>query len=495
MNFALEIAHAGFVRVMPDDVQQACLGEGKIPFRKPGRFAGALDEEAARDFELFLFRIAGEAQHLHAVLERLRNGVQHVGRANEHDLREVVLDIEIVVGERVIELGIEDFHQRGRRIPAEVGGHLVHFVQHKNRVDGAGLLHHLDDLARERADIGAAMAADFGFIANAAERNADEFAACGVADGHSQRSLSHAGRPDEAQNRAFGIFHELTNSQKLKDALLDLLETVVLGVQNVLGGLDVANLLRTLLPGHGEQPIEIVAADGGFRGHRRHEFEALELLDGLFVDFLGHARGVDLLLQLVDFALFAAAEFLLDGFELFVEVVLLLCALHLALYARVDAAIDIELFEFDFQDVADAVQTLDGIHGFEQVLFFVDRKLKIGRNGVREARGIVNARGRDHRVVIQALRELDELLVKAGNFLNGLLDLRRRLDAGAEKPDGGAEKAFFSGNGNGAGALDALDEDLDIAVRQLHALHDVGERADGVDFLGFGIVNRGVVLG
>ena len=75
--------------------------------------------------------------------------------------------------------------------------------------------------------------------------------------------------------------------------------------------------------------------------------------------FLGHAGGIDLFFELVDFVFFAAAEFLLNGFELFVEVILFLRALHLALHAGVDVAVDVELFELDFKDVADAVEALE----------------------------------------------------------------------------------------------------------------------------------------
>ena len=192
---------------------------------------------------------------------------------------------------------------------------------------------------------------------------------------------------------------------------------------------DVANFLGFFLPGHSEEPVEIIAADGGFRGHRRHQFQALEFLDGFFVHFLGHAGGVDLFFELVDFVFFAAAEFLLDGLELFVEVVLFLRALHLALHAGVDVAIDVELFEFDFEDVADAVEALDGIDGFEQVLFFVNGELEIGGDGVGKARGIVDAGRGDHGVVVQALRELDELFVEAGNFLTVCSTCRGGLDA------------------------------------------------------------------
>ena len=45
------------------------------------------------------------------------------------------------------------------------------------------------------------------------------------------------------------------------------------------------------------------------------------------------------------------------------------------------------------------------------------------------------------------------------------------------------------------GALDALDQDLDVAVGHFDALHDAADGADLVDVLGFGLVDGGVVLG
>lgn len=80
----------------------------------------------------------------------------------------VVLNVEIVILEGVVLLGVEDFQQRAGGVAAEVRGHLVDLVEHDDRVLRAGLLHRLNDLAGERADVGAAMTADLGFVADAA---------------------------------------------------------------------------------------------------------------------------------------------------------------------------------------------------------------------------------------------------------------------------------------------------------------------------------------
>src|SRR5580704_1269771 len=338
------------------------------------------------------------------------------------------------------------------------------------------------------------MAANFRFVANATKRDADEFASGGAADGHCERSLANTWRPEEAENRALGILDELADRQIFEDAIFDFFQAVVVLREDLFGAVDVANFLGALLPWHGQEPIEIIARDGGFGGHWRHHFEPLQLLHGLFLRAFGHAGGFDLLFQLLDFVGFAAAKFLLDGLELFVEVILFLGAFHLALHARIDRAVDVELFDFDFEDVADAVQALHGLEEFEKFLLFLDGNLKVGGNCVGKLARIFHADGSNHRVVIQALRKLYILLEKIRDAARSLLQFGRRLSLHWNGANRCSEKAFFAGYLDDLGALGAFDENFDIAVRKLHALDDIGERSDLIDLFGLRVVDRSVVL-
>ena len=215
---------------------------------------------------------------------------------DEHDVRQVVLDVEVVIEERVVLLRIEHFQQRRRRVAAEVHRHLVDFVEQEDRVHRAGLLHHLDDLAGERADVGAAVAADLGLVTHAAERQAHELAVHGARDRLGQRGLADARRARRSVRMvAFGFFTSGADGEELEDALLDLLQPVVVLVEDLLGVLEIAVLLGLLVPRHRDQPVEVVARHGRFGRHRRHRLEALELLDGLLLGVLRHARLVDLL--------------------------------------------------------------------------------------------------------------------------------------------------------------------------------------------------------
>src|SRR3546814_16070793 len=94
-----------------------------------------------------------------------------------------------------------------------------------------GLLEVGDDLARQRADIGPAMAADFRFVAHAAQRLAHEFAARRLGDAAAERGLADARRADEAQDRALQLVGARLHGEIFDDPVLDLLQREMILVQ------------------------------------------------------------------------------------------------------------------------------------------------------------------------------------------------------------------------------------------------------------------------
>ena len=86
-------------------------------------------------------------------------------------------------------------------IALERRAELVDLVEQEDRVLGARLLHALDDAARHRADVGAAVAADVGLVARAAERDAHVLAPERARDRLGDRRLADARRADEQQDR------------------------------------------------------------------------------------------------------------------------------------------------------------------------------------------------------------------------------------------------------------------------------------------------------
>ena len=154
-------------------------------------------------------------------------------------LRQVDVDLEVVIAERVVLRRVEHLEQRRRRIALEAGADLVDLVEHEHRVHRARLLQRLHDAAGHRADVGAAMAADLRLVAHAAERDAHELAVHRARDRLAERRLADAGRADEAEDRplhrerAALLRLQLPHRQVLDDAFLDLVEIVVILVEHL----------------------------------------------------------------------------------------------------------------------------------------------------------------------------------------------------------------------------------------------------------------------
>ena len=101
-NLALEIPHARFARIVLDQALQAVIGEFQVAALEPRLLHLLRNEKALGDLQLLKFGIAGEADYFHAVLQRRRNGVQHVGGGDKKDLAQVIFDVQIMIHEHVV---------------------------------------------------------------------------------------------------------------------------------------------------------------------------------------------------------------------------------------------------------------------------------------------------------------------------------------------------------------------------------------------------------
>src|SRR5258708_25293485 len=184
----------------------------------------------------------------------------------------------------------------------------------------------------KRAEGGAAMATDLGLVADAAEGDAYELAIEGAGDRAAQGGLADAGRTDEAEDRTLHLLAaQLTHGQVLEDALLNLLQIVVVLVEDDAGTLQVVVVGRLEAPGQAGHPIEIGADDGGLGGVGMGALEPLDLLLDLILCLRRDHPLLDLLAIVLHFLaeLFSFAELGLDGFQLLAQEVLALRLVHL----------------------------------------------------------------------------------------------------------------------------------------------------------------------
>ena len=253
-QFTLERADARLAGVIADQIAQPVFGQFEFAGLQ-SMLANLLGQQVALgDLDLLVLGIALEPDDLHPVEQRLRQ-VKAVGGGDEHDVRQVEVEFQVVVLELAVLFGVEHFEQCRSGIAAEILAQLVDLVEKEQRVDLARLLEVGDDLARERADIGAPVSANFRFVAHAAERLAHEFAARRLGDALAERGLADARRADETQDRPLQLARARLHREVFDDPVLDLLEPVMVGIEHLLRFADVLLDLALLAPGQSEQDI------------------------------------------------------------------------------------------------------------------------------------------------------------------------------------------------------------------------------------------------
>ncbi len=244
-----------------NDFAQPFVGEINLLAHFQAVLLGLLrDQVLVRDVQLLFSRVAGQLNDFHAVPQRLRDGIHPVRGGDEQHFGKIERHIQIMIAERVVLLGVENFHQRRGRIAAEIAAELIHFVQHHDRVVGFPALQSLNNLAGQRADVGAPVAANLGFVVHAAKSDAHEFAAERTRDGLAERSFADTWRPHEAKDWPLHAGLKFLHRQVIEDALLHLLQVVVVFVQNLVRFRDIDfRAARRLAPRQGSHPFEVGA--------------------------------------------------------------------------------------------------------------------------------------------------------------------------------------------------------------------------------------------
>ena len=93
------------------------------------------------------------------------------------------------------------------------------------------------------------------------------------------------------------------------------------------------------------------------------------------------------------------------------------------------------------------------------------------------------------------MAELHVLLKERRDALHGGFKLCIGLNRIAGQAYRGLHETFGIDDLQNFSALDAFDQNFDVAVGELQALHDVDDRSYLVNFVSFWLVHTGIVLG
>ena len=109
----LQLAHAALTGVVLNDFFQSLLRERNLRLDILQSVVGEFFryEMMLCNLHLLLGDISAEFNDFHSVEQRPRNGVEVVGRGDEHHVREVVVDVEVVVVEGIVLLRVEDLEE------------------------------------------------------------------------------------------------------------------------------------------------------------------------------------------------------------------------------------------------------------------------------------------------------------------------------------------------------------------------------------------------
>ena len=344
------------------------------------------------------------------------------------------------------------------------------------------------------------MPADFGLVAHASERDADELPAERLRDRTRQRRLSDAGRADETENRTLDVGVQLPDREVFEDAVLSLLESGMVGIQHVLGLWEINDLVGPFRPGQGHQPVEICARHrvlGGSDGHLR---QTIELAQRLLLHQLGHASGLDLLQELLRLLglIVALAELLLNRLHLLAEEVLALVLPDFGLHLRLNFRSELQYFQLLDEDAIQIVHPRADVERFEHFLLDGGRNRRQRRgNEVGEPSRL----GDVHRERLQIVREERR---QRHDLLEVRLDVpRQRVDF---EPVGVLEILVRGADPRtqvrlgGDNLLElqpgqTLDDQAEASIGKLEHLVNVRGGADGVQIVLPRLFDGGVTLG
>ena len=267
-------------------------------------------------------------------------------------------------------------------------------------------------------------------------------------------------------------------------------------VEHLFSALDVALDLGPVLPGHRQQPVEIVAHDRRLGRHRAHAAQLLQFGDRLVARLLGELRLVDPILELGHLVatVLAFAELLLDRLQLLVQVVLALGFLHLALDAIANPLFDLKDPDFALHVPEHFLETLGHRPRFEQLLLLGYLQGQMRRDRIGQLAGLFDLIDRDQNLRRDLFVELDVLLELRHHGARQCLGLLLLTGIFRDRLGNRLEEFGVIGKFHDAGALTALDQHLDGAVGQLEELQHGTDSANRIDVRGRRIVLGGILL-
>ena len=507
-DLALQIANPSLASVVGNQLLQRRVGDGDLVGLQAVLVQLARQQVTLGDLQLLLLDVTGKINHFHAVHQRCRNLLGVVGRRDEHHFAQIKRNAQVVIGEVRVLCGVQHFQQRRTGVALKAAAQLVHLVEQHHRVLGARRAQPLDDPPRHRADVGAAVTANVGLVARAAQGDPHILAAQALGDALRDGGLAHAGRPGEHQDRplvhlggvdlaALGpLLAQPANGQEFQHPVLDLIQTVVVVVQNGRRRSDIELIVRPHVPRQLGDGGQVGSDDRSLGGVGVHAAQAVQLAVDFLLDVTVQAQRLNLaaqLLGLVGLAVLAAVQLLLDDLHLLAQVVFALIAVDLFLDLGADLLLHIQHFSLAVEQGEHLADALGDLSQLQYGLLVFQPEVHVKRNKVGHLAHVFLALDGLHRLARQELAARNERL----ELLVQLTGQRCQLDGlarlTADQRNVGPQE-LGAGVIARLGAANGAHQHLHRAVGILADTQHIAQRTHVVQILALGIVHVLVTL-
>ncbi len=483
---ALHRPYARLSGVIGGDLAQGVLGDRHLSLGQGGLLQLPRHEEVPGDGDLVVLGVAVDADQLHPVEQRLRNRLQGVRRGDEEHVGQVQVEVQVVVAERVVLRRVQHLQQRRGRVAPVVAADLVDLVEQDDRVHRARFPDGSDDASGKSAHIGTAVAADLRLVTHAAQGDPDELAAEGARHGLAERGLADSGRTGQQDHRARATpaddgqatgLAAGPNAQVLHDAVLDLVEAVVVGVEHGAGRDQVGVVGGPDTPRQVEDGVEPGADPAGLGVLIPGALQLVDLAQRRLTDGVGQRGPLDLGAVVVGAVRLALAELLADRLELLAQQVLAVALLDRLPDIGLDLVADLGLGQEIAGPLDEQLQPRLDIRGLQQLTLAVTGQVRRPARGVGQVTGVVDGADRvDDLPRLAALQNRDDQLLVLGGQLTGRVTRLAGFDGLRLDPQRGAGTGHTTAD---LGAYADPQHGRGRATAQLADLLDRGDHAVG----------------
>ena len=237
------------------------------------------------------------------------------------------------------------------------------------------------------------MAAYFGLVPHAAQGLANKLTTCRLGNRFTKGGLANTRRANEAQYWPLQLVRPRLHRKIFDDPVLNLFQSEVVGIKNVLRLGNIALQLGLFTPWNAQKRIKIITDDRGFCRHRRHPAQLFQFRIGFRFCFLGELHRVNLGLNfgnLVPAFAIIIAKLALNGLHLLIQIIFALRLFHLTLHTATDFLFDLQNAKLAFHEGKGHFKPAKRVGFNQQQLLVRNLQLNIRRNGVRKCRRGVN---------------------------------------------------------------------------------------------------------